>query len=341
MIMAGGKGTRFWPLSIEARPKQFVALTAQETMIQQTYRRFAERLPKEKIYAVAPKQYVPLILEQLPELVTQQLIVEPSQRDTAPCIALTAKHFLDEDDDEVLVTVPSDQYIPDTDALMESLSRAARFANKHRNPIVTLGIIPTRPETGYGYIRALETSIEDDVYRVAAFIEKPSMYKAQSLYCQKNIYWNSGIFIWKPSTISTYMEQFQPDLWDTIKRSPKELDEVYTSLPKISVDYAILEKADQVFTIPVDFEWDDLGAWTSLERIHSSDPEGNIILGDIQTVCSANNIISVEKQKTIVIGVQNLIIVSTPHGLLVCHKSNEQDIKQISSSRDEQNGGER
>lgn len=325
-IMAGGTGTRFWPRSVEAKPKQFLALTSEETMIQQTYRRFCKWLPKEDVYVITTNRYLPLLTEQIPELDRSQIIVEPDQRDTGPCIALVALHFLTKGIDEVLVTAPSDQFIPDEYELKLALLQAAAAAET-KNTIVTLGIVPTRPETGYGYIETKETPVYENVYLVKAFIEKPTQERAEKLIQNKHVFWNSGIFVWKPSTIAHYMNKHQSHMWGSIKENMDDLENVYPHIQKISIDFAILEHAEKIYTIPVDFIWDDIGTWTSLERVFSPDKDGNFRQGDTYVIDSSSNIIITETQKTIVIGVDNLIIVSTKDGILICHKREEQKIK--------------
>lgn len=338
VIMAGGKGTRFWPRSVGTKPKQFLALTSERTMIQQTYWQFREWLPKEDIYILTTLYYSPLILEQIPELDHEQLIIEPDQRDTGPCIALSALHFLSRGMDDVLVTTPSDHYIPEGNALKEALIEAAEAAESSSS-IITLGVVPTRPETGYGYIETSAEAWRGNVYPVKRFIEKPSLDRAQQLFHQKNYYWNSGIFIWKPSTIAKNMKQFQSHLWNTLSNNMDDLERVYPQLDKISIDYAVLEKSDQIYNIPVHFTWDDIGSWTSMERVHPVDQDGNIIFGEVSSVSSSNNIIYSEQQKTIVIGLEGLIVVSTKDGLLVCRKTDEQKIKEALSTFPNYEGG--
>lgn len=331
IIMAGGAGTRFWPISTEVRPKQFLNLTSGQTMIQETYSRFRKWLPPEQIYVVTIAEFMPLILEQLPEINSKQIIIEPCRRDSGPCLALTALHFLDQGDDEVLVTAPSDQYIPDGEALEKVLLQAEEAARKD-GVIATLGIVPTRPETGYGYIDAEEAPSWDQTYKVNHFVEKPSLEKAKEMLRKSNIYWNSGIFIWKPSTIGYYMSVHQQEMWNKLTGHKGQLSLIYPDLPKISVDYAILEKAEKVYMIPFPSEWDDVGTWTSLNRIHAVDEVGNMTFGEVHILSASNNIIWAENQKMAVIGVTDLIIVSTREGLLVCHKSQEQAIKKIVQS---------
>jgi mannose-1-phosphate guanylyltransferase len=336
VIMAGGRGNRFWPRSTEELPKQFLALTSTDTMLQETYQRFLRFLPVQDIYVATIHRYAAYVMEQLPELGLSQLIVEPEQRDTAPCMALIAAYFLLEGYNEPFVSVPSDQHIGDEAAFLEALGKAVEAARQDGS-IVTLGIVPTRPETGYGYIEAIDKAHDDgSPYRVKRFIEKPDLDKAVRLVNQSNVYWNSGIFAWKPSTIAAYMERFEPDMWRMLSQADEQLQQIYPLLPKISVDYAILEKADLIYCIPVRFGWDDVGTWTSLTRLFPSDEQGNLVNGSVHTHHADDNIIFSEKQKTLVIGVEGLIIVSTPEGLLVCRKSDEQAIKQALQEMEKQ-----
>ncbi|WP_282171252.1 mannose-1-phosphate guanylyltransferase [Cytobacillus firmus] len=329
VIMAGGQGTRFWPWSVKDRPKQFLSLMSEETMLQQTYNRFRKWLKKEKIYVVTTEEYVPIVKEQLPSMSINQIIVEPVPRDTAPCIALTALHFLKDHDNEVFAAVPADHYIHDDHILQEIFKMAEKVA-ENEPAIVTLGIKPTRPETGYGYIRAEKfDGGNNQVLSVKAFIEKPTKDKAEKLLEAENIYWNSGIFIWKPSTISYFMDKFQPEIWEKLKKFTENQAYQYSLVPKISVDYAILEKAETIYTIPVDLQWDDVGNWTAWERLTKEVNEENLVQGDVHLLSSNNCVIKSEDRKAIIIGVENLIIASTDKGLLVCHKSQEQKIKDL------------
>lgn len=328
VIMAGGKGNRFWPRSTEEVPKQFLALTSNHTMLQETYQRFLRWIPAADIYVATVQKYTQLVLEQLKELDSRQLIIEPEQRDTAPCMALIARYFLLEGQDEPFVTVPSDQYIGDDEAYIQAIEQAVEAA-RQEGVIVTLGIVPTRPETGYGYIEAIGKAQDDGrPYRVKRFIEKPDLEKATRLVNMANVYWNCGIFAWRPSTIAAYLEQFEPDMSRLISLSDEQLEQMYPPLPKVSVDYAILEKADLIYCIPVRFGWDDVGTWTALTRLYPIDEQGNLISGSVHMLRAGDNIVFSDKQKTLVIGVADLIIVSTPEGLLVCPKSDEQTIKQ-------------
>lgn len=325
--MAGGQGTRFWPWSVKKKPKQFLPLHSKKTMIQETYERYSKWLSNENIFVVTTEEYRDLVIEQLPQLPLEQIILEPDRRDTAACVALTALHCLEMGEDEVLVMTPADQYISDSQELMESLLIAEKVAEKG-NSIVTLGIKPTRPETGYGYLKAIPEKVEEkQILKVDQFIEKPSLDYAKKLLESGNVFWNSGIFVWKPSTIAYYMEKFQGDMWSLLINNKENLKDIYSTLPKISVDYAILEKAKEVYTIPTTFEWDDLGTWRSLERLHNDDNNENIIIGNVYSFSSSNCLIISQDNNTKVLGVKDLIIVLTEDGLLVCHKSMEHEIK--------------
>lgn len=327
--MAGGQGTRFWPWSKIERPKQFLSLMSEESMLQQTYNRFSKWLPREKIYIVTTEEYVSLVKEQLPFINENHIIVEPFPRDTGPCMALTAIRFLEDKDNEVFVAVPADHYLFDDQILPEIFDIGEKLARKD-NVIVTLGIKPTRPETGYGYIHA-ENVEKGNIgeLKVKSFIEKPDEEKAERLLKSENIYWNSGMFFWKPSTIGYYMEKFQPEIWDILKNDKQNIKTQYALVPKISVDYAILEKAESIYTIPVNLKWDDIGNWTAWERLNKNSNENNYVQGDVHLLSTNNCVIKSEHQKVVVIGVEDLIIASTKEGLLVCHKSQEQKIKDV------------
>ena len=328
IIMAGGSGTRFWPKSVSALPKQFLALTSERTMIQETYERFRDWLPKENIFFVTLEQYAELVLKQIKELTRDQIIVEPEPRDTGPCIAITALYFLNRGDDEVLVTVPSDHYISDASELRRVLEMAEMKA-RQTACIVTLGVPPNRPETGYGYMKVKGSAIHDQLYEVDTFIEKPSIDMARRLIEKEQVYWNSGIFIWKPSTIEHFMKNFQQSMWTMLTGSEGDNKERYAKLPKISVDYAIMEKADEIYCIPVSFMWDDLGQWSSMERTLPTDENGNLLQGDILALDTKNTTVISENKRTIVIGADDLVVVCTEHGLLVYHKSEEHKVKKI------------
>jgi mannose-1-phosphate guanylyltransferase len=328
--MAGGQGTRFWPWSIKDKPKQFLPLVSEETMLQQTVNRFRKWLPPEKVFIITTKEYITLVKEQLPSMNDNQIIIEPFPRDTAPCIALTALHFLNESDNEVFAAIPADHYIyDDDDSDLYKVFNVAESIAENEHSIVTLGIKPTRPEMGYGYIQAEKFEDNDKVLRVNTFIEKPCKEKAEMLYKEENVYWNSGIFFWKPTTVRYYMQKFQPMMWERLSDAQQNLEFQYSLVPKISVDYAILEKAETIYSLPINLQWDDVGNWSAWERLHKESNEENFIRGDIHSLSTKNCLIKSEDKTAVVIGVEDLIIVSTKEGLLVCHKSLEQKIKDL------------
>lgn len=328
IILAGGQGGRFWPLSTKEKPKQFLNLYSDATMIQQTYQRFRYWLPEEKVFIVTTEKYLSLLKEQLPALKREQIILEPDQKDTAPCTAITALHFLQKRDDEPLVLAPSDQYIDDGDALKSALELAEEVAEKE-HAFVTLGVTPYKPESGYGYIQTkINRDYDTSVLQAERFIEKPSVVKAKELLENNDVFWNSGIFICKPSVIADHFKRLQPAMWSLLEGNEVNMRTAYTMVPNLSIDYAILEKAEKVFTIPVTFLWDDVGVWTSLERVKEGDGNNNLTRGEVLTDSSHGCIIFTNK-KAIILGVEDLIIANTENGLIVCHKSKEQEIKRF------------
>lgn len=330
VIMAGGRGTRFWPSSTESKPKQFLPLLTKRTMLQDTYDRFKQWLPASNIYVATSKSYISLVMEQLPELTLKHIIIEPDSRDTGPSTALTALTFLHQDDDDVIVMVPSDQYISDNIELSRTLHTAANEARTRRITVM-LGIVPTRAETGYGYIRTYDNHGYSSLREVEAFIEKPNQDYAEKLI-KLGTYWNSGIFVWRPSTIEYLMTKHCPSIWQPLKKHYPEVSTIYSQLPKLSIDYAVIEKAKDLYVIPATFDWDDVGTWNAVRRHYGSDEHGNLLNGHVRSLDSHGNIIFTDKQ-AIVIGVDDLIVVSTEEGLLVCHRSEEQRIKEMLNER--------
>ncbi|TVX92110.1 mannose-1-phosphate guanylyltransferase [Paenibacillus agilis] len=327
VIMAGGKGIRFWPKSTEHKPKQFLPLLSSRTLLQETYARYRQWLPASRIYVATTHAYSELVMEQLPECEPGQLIIEPCARDTAPCIALTALSFLHRNQDEPLAIVPSDQHVPHVNKLRDALYIATKEA-AHHHYVVMLGLVPTRPETGFGYIRANEELSNNGLLPVSSFIEKPNLSTAQQLIHTPRTYWNSGIFVWRPSTIAHLMEKHCPSIWKPLAEAYPSTNEIYPLLPKLSVDYAIMEHASQLYVLPVDMEWDDVGTWNAVKRYYDEDEAGNVAQGNIRSLDAHNNIIFSDKE-AVVIGASNLIIISTEDGLLVCHQSEEQRIKEV------------
>ncbi|MBD3920206.1 mannose-1-phosphate guanylyltransferase [Paenibacillus sp. PR3] len=329
MIMAGGKGTRFWPRSVKTIPKQFLSFGSGPTLIQQTVDRFRRLVPDERLYIAAPTAHVPLVINQLPSLSTNQIFTEPEQKGTAACIAYAAYSMLAKGDDHPIVFVPADQYIADDDIYLAAIERAAQAAAAD-NAIVTLGIRPDRPDTGFGYmeLEADEAGADagDVLHKVKRFLEKPDASTAEMLIKQHNVYWNSGIVAWRPSSIMHHVILREPKLWQPFIEHDGDATLAYAAIPELSIDYAVLEKTDEIRCIPIDCGWDDIGSWAAFRRRHASDSFGNVAQGAIRLFESEGNTVYSETE-TLLIGVSDLIVVSTPHGLLVCHRSEEPRLK--------------
>lgn len=330
VIMAGGKGTRFWPLSTEKMPKQFLSLHSERSLLQETADRFHLFVPASRLYVAAPRHYLPLLNKQLPDLAPEQLIVEPEQKDTAASIALAVFRFLQADDNEPVAFVPSDHHIADRTEFLAALAASEAIASRP-DAIVTLGIQPSRPETGFGYLRTTPAAEEEHavsgVRQVTHFLEKPSEERARQLIGEPGVYWNSGIIVCRPETMARCLEAWEPAIWNSLLQHPQDIDAAYAGMPRLSIDYAVMERAKTIYCLPVDCGWDDIGSWASLQRHLKPDGDENISKGHVTLKEAAGNTVYVEGKQAIIIGVQDLLIVSTPHGLLVCPKSKEPSLK--------------
>lgn len=338
VIMAGGKGERFWPKSRKNCPKQFLSLTADgETMIQKTVHRLKPLVSPEDVYIVTNADYLPLIAEQLPEVPAENVIAEPCPRNTAPCIGLAAGILRRKYGDTVMLVLPSDHLIHAEDMYLDTLRRAALAAENGTN-LVTLGITPTYPETGYGYIKYVRGSSRSGVYQVERFVEKPDLETAKAYLQARSYLWNSGMFIWKASSILMNLKTHMPELYAGLAPMvdaygtpafAQVLEEQFCQLPAESIDYGIMEKAEHICTIPGSFGWDDVGSWLALERINNADPDGNVLAGDVVSIDSKGCTISGGTRLIAALGLHGLVIVDTPDALLVCNKNSTQDIKKI------------
>lgn len=346
VIMAGGKGERFWPKSRTSCPKQFLSLTSDgETMIQKTVRRLTPMVAQEDVYIVTNAAYMGLIAEQLPDVPAENIIAEPAPRNTAPCIGLAAGIIRKKYGDAIMLVLPSDHLIHSVDMYLDTLRRAAIAAEDGTN-LVTLGITPTYPETGYGYIKYVRGSSRSGVYDVERFVEKPDLNTAKD-YLREGCYlWNSGMFIWKASSILKNIAELMPDLDAGLRpiadayATPafdSVLQEQFPQLPSQSIDFGIMEHARNIRTIPGSFGWDDVGSWLALERINHTDDRGNYFDGDIVDVDTKScTVVSGSKRTVAVLGLEDLVIVDTPDALLVCDKNSTQDIKKILAALREQ-----
>ncbi|AAK81012.1 mannose-1-phosphate guanylyltransferase [Clostridium acetobutylicum] len=340
LIMAGGKGERFWPLSTDEKPKQFLKLLSDKTMIQMTVERLESLIDIEKIFVVTGERYVDILREQLPRLPKRNIIVEPVGRNTAPCIALSAFVINKYYKDASIVVLPSDHLIVNEDKLLDAIRSAEEFIEKNDNSIVTLGMEPTRAETGYGYIKSGEVKEEISgfkIKKVDEFVEKPNKEKAEEYVKAGNFLWNGGMFIWKCSTIFKLTEKYLNKTYN-ILRSISEangdefnvlLKREYVKVDNISVDYGIMEKADSIYVIPCDFGWDDIGTWHAVERYRDKDEDNNVCVGDIKSIDSKNNILVGKKKPIVVVGLSDVFVVESDDIIFVGKKDDIERIKEI------------
>ncbi len=339
--MAGGVGSRFWPLSSEQQPKQFLdVMGTGATLIQQTLRRFEGLIPAENVWVVTSKRYAPLVAEQLPEVAADHVLLEPCGRNTAPCICYACWRIKKLDLKANVVVVPSDHVIADVDTFRTAIADAMEFSAE-TDAIVTLGMQPTHPETGYGYIKAdlgYASSRMKNIFRVDMFKEKPTRELAEVYVKDKNYLWNSGIFIWSVNTIINAFRVYQPEMSHLFENllpiygtaeEQERIDELYQTCTNISIDYAILEKAEEVFVYPASFGWSDLGTWSSLLSHSEQDAYGNATVGqDVATYETYNSIIHTPGLKKVVVqGLDGCIVVEKDGVLLICKLSEEQRIK--------------
>jgi mannose-1-phosphate guanylyltransferase len=338
-IMAGGIGSRFWPKSRVGLPKQFLdILNTGKTLIQNTYDRFAQFIPEENIFIVTSEEYTSIVKEQLPKLIEENIVSEPCRKNTAPCIAYISFKILQSNPDATLIVAPADHLIMDTAAFQQTCESSINFVEKH-DALITLGIKPTYPNTGYGYIQHEQDAVEENVYKVKTFTEKPNLELAKTFLLSGDFLWNAGIFIWKVSTIIEMFEQHQPEMFEVFSaekekfNTPEEKDlitRIYPLCSSISIDYAIMEKADNVFVIPSSFGWSDLGTWTSAYDNLEKDYLGNAIAGDKVMVIDATQcMVSAPHDRLLVLqGLDDFIVVDTRDVLLICKKEKEQEIKE-------------
>lgn len=341
VIMAGGKGERFWPKSRLKMPKQFLKLYGDKTMIQQTFDRLRNIMPVENIFVVTNMDYDGIISDQIPELPTGNILIEPMGKNTAACIGLAALHTERLDKDSLMVVVPSDHVIKDVDSYLDILVTALKKAKEDHN-LVTIGIEPKNPETGYGYIKYKKITKEifnnNPIYKVERFVEKPD-YETAMKYVESGDYlWNSGMFIWKTSVILSEIKRYMPKLYgalDLIRRNfdSDDVDEIlygeYSKLDSISIDYGIMEKANDVYVVPGDFGWDDVGSWTSIERLYEKDENGNVINGNVVSVDTKECIITGNEKLIATLGIEDVIVVDTKDALLICSKDKAQNVKEV------------
>ncbi|HRE78235.1 MAG TPA: mannose-1-phosphate guanylyltransferase [Flavobacterium sp.] len=342
ILMAGGVGSRFWPVSTTDFPKQFHdMLGSGETLIQKTFSRLSKLIPTENILILTNEKYNDLVLNQLPIVKQEQVLLEPAMRNTAPCILYASLKIQKMNPDAVMVVAPSDHWIEDETAFISNLQQCFDYC-QHENALMTLGIQPTFPNTGFGYIEFDKTDV-NPIKKVNQFREKPNYETAKSFLESGNFLWNGGIFIWSVKSITEAFSTFQPQMnqlflegfetYNTLKEK-EFINQNYVEAEDISIDYAILEKAKNVYVLPATFDWNDLGTWGSLHEKLGKDNQNNAVLNTILVSENAsNNIIRAQNKRLVVIdGLNDYIVVEHGDVLLIYPKEKEQDIKKIVSS---------
>ncbi|HEX8270692.1 MAG TPA: mannose-1-phosphate guanylyltransferase [Flavobacterium sp.] len=339
ILMAGGVGSRFWPLSTADYPKQFHdMLGSGDTLIQKTFSRLARLIPPQNIYILTNERYNEIVLAQLPMVNPDQVLLEPAMRNTAPSILWASVKIQKQNPDALMVVAPSDHWIEDEAAFSSNLQQCFDFCSG-KNALMTLGIKPTFPNTGYGYIEFDKTS-DETIKQVIQFREKPDYPTAKEFFESGNFLWNGGIFIWSVSAIMEAFENFQPEMVSLFHNGSDKygtgyeksfIAEHYPLAEDISIDYAVMEKAGNVYVLPATFDWNDLGTWSSLQERLSKDAHGNAVVNaEVILENAHNNIIRAVNRKLIVVdGLDDYIIVDKDDVLLIYPKSKEQDIKRI------------
>lgn len=340
VIMAGGKGERFWPKSRTDFPKQFLSLTSDgETMIQKTVRRILPVVDIEDVFVVTNADYTDIVKQQLSGIPSENILAEPCARNTAPCIALASAVIKSRYDDAVMLVLPSDHLIRYEEMYLDTLRNAVNTAQSE-NCLVTVGITPDYPETGYGYINfeRIENNSHSGVYKVKKFVEKPGIDKAKEYLASGKYLWNSGMFVWKLSSIMSAFEEFIPEIYEQIPKITKScgtpsfnetLAGIFEKFPSVSVDFGIMEKASKIYVVPASFGWDDVGSWLAMERINRTNEFGNYISGDVITINTCKSIIVGNKKLIAVVGLDNLVVVDTDDAILICDKHSTQDVKKV------------
>ncbi|MEO5561880.1 MAG: mannose-1-phosphate guanylyltransferase [Chitinophagaceae bacterium] len=337
-IMAGGIGSRFWPMSRSNFPKQFLdILHTGHTLIQQTFNRYKKLVPVENIYIITSKEYLEVTKKQLPDLPEENILSEPSRKNTATCIAYIAFKLFQKDPKAVMMAAPADNLIPDIDHFVETATRALNFVDSI-NALVTIGITPTSPNTGYGYIQHDGPEVAPGVHKVKTFTEKPNLELAKTFVSSGDFLWNAGIFTWKVKNVLAAFEKYLPEIYEVFANeketfnTPAEtaaIEKIYPLCTSISIDFGIMENADNVYVIPASFSWSDLGTWNSAWQNMQKDAAGNAIAGNHVSIIDAKNcMVHVPDNKLILLqGAEDFIIVDTKDVLMICKKDKEQEIK--------------
>jgi mannose-1-phosphate guanylyltransferase len=337
--MAGGIGSRFWPMSRTAFPKQFLdILNVGKTLIQQTFDRYSQFIPLENIYIVTSYEYVDLVKQQLPSIPIANIVAEPSRKNTAPCIAYIAFKLLQKDPEAVMIAAAADNLIMETDEFIKTTIKALDFVSSI-NALVTIGIKPSHPNTGYGYIQHDSLEVAKDIFTVKTFTEKPNLELAKTFVASGDFLWNAGMFTWSVKNIVAAFEKYLPEMYEVFNAEKEKLntpaeaasiEQIYPQCTNISIDFGIMEKADNVFVIPASFNWSDLGTWNSAWENMEKDYFQNAVAGkNVMVVDAKNCMVHVPDNKLVLLqGMEDYIIVDTKDVLLIAKKEKEQEIKE-------------
>lgn len=340
VIMAGGKGARFWPRSRERMPKHLLDIQGEQAIIRQTVDRIRPLVPPERTLIVTGRAHAAELIRLLPEIPAENIIIEPVGRNTAPCIGLAALHILSRTPDAVMLVLPSDHAVGDEIAFRRVLSDAGKAASE-RNSLITIGIRPTSPETGYGYIEQgplLPDCGDTDISGVRSIREKPARVEAEAFLRRGGFLWNSGMFVWRASTILGAIERFLPDLHKGLleiravlgtEREEEILGEVYEAQKAVSIDYGVMEKAGDVLVVPGDFGWSDLGSWDALWETAPKDEKGNAARGPFIGIDTEDCLVHSPGKLVALVGVRDLVVVETKDALLVCRRGRSQDVRKV------------
>jgi mannose-1-phosphate guanylyltransferase len=338
-IMAGGIGSRFWPMSRADFPKQFLdILGSGKTLIQQTFERYRKLVPDDNIYVVTAAEYTDIVKSQLPSIKAENVLAEPHRKNTAPCIAYVAFKLLKKDPNALMIAAPADNLVLEIEEFVKASKKALEFVD-HVNALVTIGIKPTYPNTGYGYIQYETASAAPDIHRVKTFTEKPNLELAKTFISSGDFLWNAGIFTWKVKNIVTAFEKYLPEIYEVFnaekdkfntRQEGEAIATIYPLCTSISIDFGVMEKADNVYVMPGSFGWSDLGTWNSAWENQEKDYFGNAVIGKRVMVVDVNNcIVHVPDNKLVLLeGLDQYIVVDTKDVLLICRKDKEQEIKE-------------
>lgn len=339
VIMAGGGGTRFWPLSRQEVPKQLINLSGNDALINETINRINSLSSKENLFIVTNKKQGEALKNIVKDkCIHENILMEPCARNTAAAIGFAAINIMKKYGDGIMCVYPADHYIKDEEGFTKVLKKAIKIAEQN-DKLITIGITPTFPSTGYGYINfSRENQVSEGAYEVLEFVEKPNFDKAKEYVDSKKYVWNSGMFVWKVSKILEDFKRYLPKVYEKLEEindcigtdcQQEVIDSVYPLIPSISIDYGVMERSNDVVVVPGDFGWNDVGSWDSLGAIYPTDNEGNIKRGENITIDTDNSIIYSDDKLISTIGVSDLIVVSTNDAVMVCRKDKAQDVKKI------------